>query len=189
MRLTSTPEQRQAAFEATVGDPAWSASRHLISLGQSPSEMFQVLAIRPDLLAAMSGLGEAVYPGGLLERPLKERVVLEVSRLNECQYCKASHTGTMQRLGIAIAPPEGQTQMEMLTERERLALAYTRAALADSNRVPDTLFANLQQAFSEGEIVELTFLVGLTGLLNLFNNCLQVRYHDDYAFEGLVEPV
>ena len=183
MRLSSTPEQIQAAFEATSDDPAWSASRRLISLGQPPSEMFQTLAIRPDILAAMSGLGEAVYPGGLLERPLKERVIVEISRLNECQYCTGSHTGTMQRLGIETAPAEG------LTQRERLALAYTRAALADANRVPDALFAELQSAFSGGEIVELTFLIGLTGLLNLFNNCLQVRYHDDYAFEDLAEPV
>ena len=183
MRLTSTPEQVQAAFDATANDPAWSASRRLIAQGKSPSEMFQTLALRPDILAAMQGLGASVYPGGLLERPLKEWVVLEVSRMNECQYCAASHTGTMQRLGIEASPTGG------LTQRERLALAYTRTALADSNRVPDALFAEIQSAFSDGEIVELTFLIGLTGLLNLFNNCLQVRYHDDYAFGDLAEPV
>ena len=182
MRLPNTPEQIQAAFEATANDPAWSASRRLMVEGKSPSEMFQTLAIRPDLLAAMSGLGEAVYPGGLLERPLKERVIVEISRLNECQYCTASHTGTMARLGI--------DPLETLTERERLALAYARAACADSNRVPDALFAQVQAAFSDAEIVELTFLIGLTGLLNLFNNCLQVRYHDEYdALASLGETV
>jgi hypothetical protein len=29
--------------------------------------------------------------------------------------------------------------------------------------------------------VELTFLIGYINMLNMFNNCLQVRYHGDYA--------
>lgn len=181
MRVHSTPEQIQAAFEATEGDPAWSASRRLIAQGKLPSEMFQTLALRPDILTGMRGLNDGVYPGGLLQRSLKERVVLEVSRLNGCQYCVGSHTGTMQRLGIEEA--------DAYDARERLALAYARTAHADSNRVPDTLFAQLEQAFTDGEIVELTFLIGLTSLLNLFNNCLQNRYQDDYAFVGETEPV
>ena len=54
---------------------------------RAPSEMFQTLATRPNILAALHGLGMTVYPGGILERGLKERVVVEASRLNNCQYC------------------------------------------------------------------------------------------------------
>ena len=182
MRLQPTPAQIQAAYDATADDPAWSASRGLIEEGLPPSEMFQALAVRPDLLAALSGLGTSVYPGGLLERSLKERVIVETSRLNECQYCAASHTGTMQRLGLPIedAAP--------LTERERLALDYARAAVRDANHIPDSLFGEVAQAFSPEEIVELTFLVGLTGLLNLFNSALQVRYHGEYGVAVESDP-
>jgi ribonuclease HI len=38
----------------------------------------------------------------------------------------------------------------------------------------------LKQLFSSRNC-ELTFLIGFINMLNLFNNCLQVRYHDDYA--------
>ena len=179
MRLHPTPSQIQAAYDATEGDPAWSASRGLIEEGLPPSEMFQALSVRPDLLAALSGLGPSVYPGGLLERSLKERVIVESSRLNECQYCAASHTGTMQRLGLPT--PDGSDDDAPLTERERLALAYARASVRDANRIPDSLFGEVAQAFRPEEIVELTFLIGLTGLLNLFNNALQVRYHGEYG--------
>lgn len=174
MRVQSSPGQLQEAYEATAGDPAWSASRRLMEEGRAPSEMFQTLAVRPDILGALRGLGTAVYPGGLLERALQERVVVEASRLNDCQYCAGSHTGTLARLGVEAA----------LTQRERLALAYARAAAEDANRIPDALFAEVRGAFSDGEIVELTFLVGLTGLLNLFNNALQVRYHGEYGMEA-----
>ena len=188
MRIQSSPDQIKKAFEAASEDPAWSASRRLIEAGQPPSEMFQTLAVRPDILAALRGLGASVYPGGLLERALKERVVVETSRLNDCQYCAASHTGTLSRLGIESTPLE-QPHADDLTGRERLALAYTHAAIRDSNRIPDALFMEVQKEFSDEEIVELTFLVGLTCLLNLFNNSLQVRYHDEYGTEESAEVV
>ncbi len=153
-----------------------------------PSEMFQTLAVRPDILAALGGLGAAVYPGGLLERALKERVVVEASCLNDCQYCVGSHIGTLRRMGLESTPLQ-EPHAPGLTERERLALAYTHAAVRDSNNIPDRLFADMQKAFSNGEIVELTLLVGLTGMLNLFNNALQVRYHDEDGVEQGAELV
>ena len=188
MRIQSSPDQIQKALDATADDPAWSASRRLMEEGKMPSEMFQTLAVRPDILAALGGLGAAVYPGGLLERALKERVTVETSRLNDCQYCVGSHVGTLRRMGLESTPLQ-EPHAPGLTERERLALAYTHAAMRDSNHIPDALFAQVQKAFSEAEIVELTFLIGLTGMLNLFNNALQVRYHDEYGVEEGAETV
>lgn len=181
MRIEATAEQLKQAAEATADDPVWAASRAVLARGERPSEMFRTLAVRPDILRALSGLDNAVYPGGLLERPLKERVIVETSRANACQYCTVSHAGTLQRLGFDADPLATLDDPSGLPAREQAALAYARAAVADSNRVPDALFARLQEQFSDAEIVELTFLVGLTCLLNLFNNCLHVRYNDDYA--------
>lgn len=173
MRIEATPEELQRAYVATDGDPAWSASRSLMEQGKLPSEMFRSLAVRPDILGALSGFGTAVYPGGLLERSLKERVIIAVSKYNDCQYCVGSHSSTAARLGIldAVTP----------TERERFALEYAHAALQDANAIPDTLFERLQTVFTREEIVELTMLVGLTQMLNLFNNSLENLYNDDYA--------
>ena len=71
------------------------------------------------------------------------------------------------------------TDAERQTPRQRLALEYTRAAMADSNRVSDDLFARLNSAFTDAEIVEITFLIGNINCLNLFNNCLRVMYHGE----------
>ncbi len=38
----------------------------------------------------------------------------------------------------------------------------------------------VHEHFTDPELVELTFLVGYINLLNLFNNCLEVRYDGDY---------
>jgi alkylhydroperoxidase family enzyme len=66
------------------------------------------------------------------------------------------------------------------THRERLAVAYTRSVVAESNSIPEKLFAALKEAFTDPELVELTFLIGYINMLNLFNNALNVRYHGEY---------
>ena len=53
--------------------------------------------------------------------------------------------------------------------------------MADSNAIPPALAAELKERFSDPELVELTFLIGYINMLNLFNNCLDVRYHGEYA--------
>ena len=47
-------------------------------------------------------------------------------------------------------------------------------AIQDANRIEEDFFDRLRKEFSDEEIVELTFLIGLIQLLNLFNNALQV---------------
>jgi alkylhydroperoxidase family enzyme len=38
----------------------------------------------------------------------------------------------------------------------------------------------LRAAFTDTEIVELTFHIGFITMLNRFNNALRVRYHDEF---------
>ena len=53
--------------------------------------------------------------------------------------------------------------------------------MTDSNRIPEPLMLELKERFSDAELVELTFLIGYINMLNLFNNCLGVRYSGEYA--------
>jgi AhpD family alkylhydroperoxidase len=181
MRITPDPQQVRAAFAAVSSDPSFAESRRLAESGRMPVEMLQAMALRPEILRAFALMGPAVYPGGLLERPLKELVILQSSVDNACQFCTGSHVAMIRQLGIADDPVELLADPAALPPRTRLALEYTKAAMADSNRVSDELFARLKQTFTDAEIVELTFLIGLINMLNLFNNSLQVTYRDDYA--------
>jgi len=85
----------------------------------------------------------------------------------------------MQDLGIAtdLSPAAAQT------ERERLAVEYAELITRDSNAIPNAFFERLRAAFTDSEIVGLTFHTGFITMLNRFNNALQVRYRDD--FKGL----
>ena len=64
---------------------------------------------------------------------------------------------------------------ETLVPRERLAIQYARAAMTDSNHLPEPLMREIHEQFTDPELVELSFLIGYINMLNLFNNLLEVR--------------
>lgn len=181
MRVKIDPSTIKSAFEAVKHDHSFDESHALWDQGKPPAEMIQAMCLRPELLRAFGGFGDCVYPGGLLERRIKELVIIESSRRNACQFCTNSHVVLVKLAGIEGDPFHALDHLTELTPRERLSIEYTRAAMTDSNRVPESLFVQLRQHFTDAEIVELTFLIGFINMLNLFNNCLQVRYNDDYA--------
>ena len=147
-----------------------------------PVEMLQAMSLRPEILRAFGGFGGAVYPGGLLERRVQELVIITASRGNECQFCFNAHIDIVKVEDIMAEDPVELMDIQPadMTLRERLAVDYTKAAAADSNNIPDALAVQLKDAFSDPELVELSFLIGYINMLNLFNNLLQVRYHGDY---------
>lgn len=180
MRVKVGDEDIRRGFEIVKDDPCFAESVAAMKAGGRPGEMLQAMALRPELLAGFSKLGEGFYPGGIVERDLKELVILESSRRNACQFCTGVHEAIARMMGIGNDPLRLLDEPERQSERQRLALEYTRAAMEDSNRVPDELFERLRKAFTDAEIVEITFLIGNINCLNLFNNCLRVAYHGEY---------
>jgi alkylhydroperoxidase family enzyme len=171
----------RTAFDAIKDDPSFDESRGLTERGLMPVEMLQAMSLRPEILRAFGGFGQCVYPGGLLERRLKELVIISASRTNECQFCADAHCDLVRIDHIADDPLGLLDDRAALTIRERLAVDYTLAMMADSNAIPESLAAGLDDNFSAAEQVELTFLVGYINMLNLFNNALGVRYNGDYG--------
>jgi AhpD family alkylhydroperoxidase len=180
MRITPTPQQIAAGFASVASSPVFSESAGLVAAGGQPVEMLRAMSLRPELLQGFAALSAAIYPGGIVEREAKELIILEASRTNRCQFCSESHESIARALGMAPRPMALLDDLAALPERHRLAVEYTRAAQRDSNAVPEELFDRLRRAFSEPEIVELTAMIGLISMLNLFNNCLHVRYHGEY---------
>jgi len=182
MRVEVTPEGVRAAFDEVKDDPSFDESRGLTERGLMPVEMLQAMSLRPEILRAFAGFGSCVYPGGLLERRVKELVIITASRGNDCQFCFYSHNDLVKVEDIILENPLDliDVQPASMSLRERLAVDYTKAAAADSNNVPKALSAQLKEAFTDPELVELSFLIGFINMLNLFNNLLQVRYHGEY---------
>ena len=181
MQVTVSPDQIRSAFEAVKDDPSFDESRGLWERGQQPVEMIQAMCLRPEILRAFAGFGGAVYPGGLLERRVKELVIITASTTNECQFCTNSHCDLVDIAEIVADPLVAIEHTESLVPRERIAIAYTRAVMSDSNHIPEPLARELRAHFTDAELVELTFLIGYINMLNLFNNALGVRYNGEYG--------
>jgi len=180
MRVRVEPEAVTKAFAAVQDDASFTESRRLHAAGLPIVEMLQALSLRPEILASFATFGAGVYPGGLLDRTLKEKVILKASLLNDCQFCTRSHESLMRQLGIASDPIAAVADTAVQDEREQVALEYTVVVTRDANRVDDHLFARLRRHFDDREIVELTYVIGLINMLNRFNNALDIRYGGEY---------
>jgi alkylhydroperoxidase family enzyme len=64
---------------------------------------------------------------------------------------------------------------ESFSEAERAALKFTDLMTLDPHGVADELFSHLRQHFQEGEIVELTSVIGLYNYFNRFNEALRME--------------
>ena len=94
---------------------------------------------------------------------LRELVRIRASQLNGCAYCIDMHTKDARAIGeteqrIYALPAWRETPF--FTGRERAALAFTQAVtlLADTH-VPDAVFEEVRQHFTEKEIADLTLAV------------------------------
>jgi AhpD family alkylhydroperoxidase len=98
-----------------------------------------------------------------LEPSLLELVKLRASQINGCAYCVDMHSKdartrgeTEQRLyGLSV-----WRETPYYTDRERAALAFTEAVTLIADRqVPDEVYAQAQQQFSDEELVKLTVAI------------------------------
>ena len=116
----------------------------------------------PEAYEAMLALERYLHRCGL-ERSLIELVKLRASQINGCAYCIDMHTKdaraageTEQRLYLLDAWRESP----FYSPRERAALAWTEAVTRVSEtHVPDEVYEEARQHYSEKELVDLNWVV------------------------------
>ena len=121
-----------------------------------------VSKIDPKAYHAMSALEAYVRNSGL-EPALLELVKMRASQVNGCAYCIDMHSKdaraggeTEQRLYALNAWRE----TPFFTDRERAALAWTEAVtLVAEGHVPDAVYQEARQRFTDEELVNLTMAV------------------------------
>jgi len=116
----------------------------------------------PDAQKAMLGLQGYVNKSGI-EASLLELVKIRSSQINGCASCLAMHVRDARKAG------ESDERMHLLnawdeapiyTARERAAMAWTEAVtLVTEGHVPDAVYEQARQQFSEKELVDLTMAI------------------------------
>ncbi len=137
--------------------------------------MFRTMAHRPEIFRTMMEHFAAVLNTGTVSTALKELIIVRTSQLNRTPYCLASHTQLARGLGWTddqIDNLPNWASREDFTTREKVALKLAETVTLDAHRLSDEQFVELQNYYSEGEIVELLCAIGLFNYFNRFNNAL-----------------
>ena len=126
------------------------------------SERLDYEATSPDGLKALLTLNSYVKDLGI-EPKLKALVEIRISQINGCAFCVAQHSmearsvgESQQRLDSLVVWDESP----FLSDRERAALDWAESVtLCADSGVPDEVYLEARQIFSEKELVDLTYLV------------------------------
>ena len=129
-------------------------------------------------LTPLFALGAQVEASGL-EHSLLELVKMRSSQLNGCAYCLDMHSKdaraageTEQRLYLLDAWRE----TALYSERERAALAWTEAVtLVADGRVPDDVYDEASNRFTEDELVALTLAIVAVNGWNRLNIAFRIE--------------
>jgi len=98
-----------------------------------------------------------------VERSLLDLVAFRVSQINGCAYCLDMHSKDMRTHGETehrLYMLDAWTEVPLYTDRERAALAWAEAVTRlEKNNVPDDVYEEALDQFSEEELVDLTMAV------------------------------
>ncbi|KAF1072306.1 carboxymuconolactone decarboxylase family protein [Variovorax sp.] len=126
--------------------------------------------VSPEGYKAFGGVYAALQKSGL-PKELVDLVYLRVSQINGCAYCIDMHSRDLLKGGLAVDKlvlvPVWHEAGAVFSARERAALAWSESVtrVADTG-VPDADYQAAIAEFSEKELVDLTYAIGL---MNAFN--------------------
>ena len=116
----------------------------------------------PDGVGVLRQLERYLKEAGL-EPDLMELVKLRASQINGCAYCIDMHTKDARSQGENEQRLYGVTawrETPFYSERERAALAWTESVTRISeDQVPEEIYQQVKQHFTERELVDLTLAV------------------------------
>jgi alkylhydroperoxidase family enzyme len=87
----------------------------------------------------------------------------------------ARQKGASAELVDAIQDRGGREPVGGLEPGWRTALEYADIVHRSGHEVPDELYGRLRQSWDEGQIVEITLVIGMTEYFNRFNDALRVE--------------
>ena len=90
----------------------------------------------------------------------------------------AAHTALAGQLGVSEELLDAlyhiDQHRQLFTEREQVALHYAEVVTTSAQDISEDLWDQLQAYFDDGEIVEITTVIGLFNFFNRFADALQI---------------
>jgi alkylhydroperoxidase family enzyme len=148
----------------------------------TPGDWWTVFANSPATLKhAAQGFAYYRSPERKLDPVLRELGQTWAGWATSSQFVFSQHCKSLRGLGVAedkiAAIPTWQTA-SVFDAKERLVLAYADRLVCHAGRVPDALFAEVKAAFSDEEILELTYITCLYHMHAIMSRALRTEFDD-----------
>ncbi|MCZ8370838.1 MAG: carboxymuconolactone decarboxylase family protein [Porphyrobacter sp.] len=145
-------------------------------------DWWTVFANSPDTLRhAAQGFAYYRSPERKLDPVLRELGQTWAGWAAGSQFVFSQHCKSLRGLGVSEAKiealPVWQTA-DVFGAKERLVLAYADRLVCHGGRVPEALFAELKAAFSDEEILELTYITCLYHMHTIMSRALRTEFDD-----------
>ena len=145
-------------------------------------DWWSVFANSPDTLRhAAQGFAYYRSPARKLDPVLRELGQTWAGWATGSQFVFSQHCKSLRGLGVSEAKiealPVWQTA-DVFDAKERLVLAYADRLVCHGGRVPDALFVQVKAAFSDEEILELTYITCLYHMHAIMSRALRTEFDD-----------
>jgi alkylhydroperoxidase family enzyme len=133
---------------------------------------------------------ERTFRNGVCDHAIKELCRVYVSRTVECGFCGTQRSTRARAQGLEERDYDDLLDFERCDrydERQRAALAYTRAIAWGPDEADEELWERLRLHFSDEELVELGYFVAVTFGQQSWVRTLEIAHHEvlDQTDEGL----
>ena len=148
----------------------------------SPGDWWTVFALVPDVFKhAVQGFGVYRSEARFLDPVLRELGQTRAGWTRGSQFVFSQHCKSCRVLGMSeekIAAIPSWAASDLFSPVERAVLAYTDCLVYDGGRVPDALFATLQQHLTDEMILELTYITALYEMHATMSRALRLEFDD-----------
>ncbi len=173
---------------ASVTDPVQAGYLQDARLHGTPRlESQSIRAHVPAVLETFSQAWQRTFREGVLDHNVKELARVFIAKSLDCGYCAGQRSHVAAAGGLTEREYDDVIEFResaVLNEREKTALRWAEAIAWDPALADDELWAQLHQHFTEPELVELGFFIGLTMGQQRFLKTLGLR-HGELSSESL----
>lgn len=132
----------------------------------------------PEVLRTFNQTWQASFRDGVLDHSVKELARVFIAKTLECGYCAGQRSHQADLSEREFDEVIEFRKSEVLSDREKAALLYAEAIAWDPTMADDTVWEQLHRHFTEPEIVELGFFIGLTMGQQKFLKTLDIKHGD-----------
>jgi 4-carboxymuconolactone decarboxylase len=135
--------------------------------GSAVLNLHRAVANTPNMLRNFMRLGNSLLRHGLLPPAVRELAILRTAQMTGADYEWAHHVPIALQAGLTreqIDELEAWATSPHFDERARAVLRYVES-VAEDVAVSDEVFREARAHLSEGEMVELSLVVGYWGLV------------------------